>query len=78
VKSLLQRLPEQPSRAGGQDWDERVAREVEHQRRIEAAFDRADSCRAAGDHEQALAWRREADALSGELAPAYAEKGVGA
>jgi hypothetical protein len=44
-------------------WDERVAREVEHQARIEAAFDRADALERLSDFEEALAWRARAEAL---------------
>jgi hypothetical protein len=44
-------------------WDERVAREVEHQARIEAAFDRADAFDRLGHAERALEWRNRADAL---------------
>ena len=32
-----------------QEWDRRVAREVAHQARIEAAFDRADAFARVGD-----------------------------
>jgi hypothetical protein len=52
-------------------WEELVAREVECQARIEAAFDRADACERFGDVEKALEWLDEADALSGGLPPAY-------
>jgi hypothetical protein len=44
-------------------WDERVAREVEHQACIEAAFDRADAFDRLGLAERALEWRNRADAL---------------
>lgn len=71
MKSLVQNLRELPLRADGQDWQERVAREVERQARIEAAFDRADACRLAAHPEQALAWLAQAEALGGELPPAY-------
>jgi hypothetical protein len=53
------------------EWDERVAREVEHQARIEATFDRADECERLGDFEHALVWLYRADALSGGLSPTY-------
>jgi hypothetical protein len=56
------------------EWDERVAREVEHQARIEATFDRADACERLGDFEHALAWLHRADALSGGLSPTYLAK----
>jgi hypothetical protein len=53
------------------EWDERVAREVERQARIEATFDRADACERLGDFEHALEWLHRADALSGGLSPTY-------
>lgn len=53
------------------EWDERVAREVEHQARIEATFDRADACERLGDFEHALVWLHRADAPSGGLSPTY-------
>jgi hypothetical protein len=51
------------------EWDERIAREVERQARIEATFDRADACERWGDFERALEWLHRADALSGGLSP---------
>jgi hypothetical protein len=57
-----------------QAWDQRVAREVEHQARIEAAFDRADAFDRLGDVELALEWLDEAGALSGGLTPTYRAK----
>jgi hypothetical protein len=45
------------------DWDERVAREVEHQARIEAAFDRADVFERLGRPERAQVWTHRAHAL---------------
>jgi hypothetical protein len=59
-----------------QEWDERVAREVEHQARIEIAFDRADTLDRLGDFERALEWLDEADVLSGGLSPTYRAKRV--
>lgn len=56
------------------DWDERVAREAEHQALIEAAFDRVDEYERLGDFENALEWLSRADALSGGLPPAYCAK----
>ena len=56
------------------EWDRRVARESEHQARIEAAFDRADAFDRLGDLELALEWLDEADALSGGLTPSYRAK----
>src|SRR3954451_24021485 len=53
------------------DWDERVAREVQHQEVIEASFDRAEAYARVGDFEQALAWLDRAATLSGGLSPAY-------
>lgn len=52
-------------------WDERVAREVEHQARIEAAFDRADAFRRLGHFAREQHWLDTAERLSGGLAPAY-------
>jgi hypothetical protein len=57
-----------------QEWNARVAREVAHQARIEAAFDRADAFDRLGNLELALEWLDEADALSGGLTPAYRAK----
>jgi hypothetical protein len=57
-----------------QDWEERVAREAEHQAHIEAAFDRADALDRIGDFERALEWLDEADARSGGLSPTYRAK----
>ena len=57
-----------------QEWDRRVAREAEHQARIEAAFDRADAFDRLGDAELALEWLDEAGALSGGLTPTYRAK----
>jgi hypothetical protein len=57
-----------------QEWDRRVAREAEHQARIEAAFDRADAFDRLGDVELALDWLDEAGALSGGLTPTYRAK----
>lgn len=51
------------------EWDQRVAREVKHQARIEATYDRADACERLGDPEHALEWLARADALSGGLSP---------
>ena len=56
------------------EWDERVAREVERQARIEATFDRADACDRRGDFEHALEWLHRADALSGGLSPSHLEQ----
>lgn len=67
------RRPEAGSPSGA-EWDERVAREVEHQARIETAFDRADALERLGYVERALEWLDEADALSGALSPAYRAK----
>jgi hypothetical protein len=53
------------------EWDERVMREVAHQARIEAIFDRADACERLGDFEHALVWLHRADALSGGLSPTH-------
>jgi hypothetical protein len=53
------------------EWDERVMREVAHQARIEAIFDRADACERLGKFEHALVWLHRADALSGGLSPTH-------
>ena len=57
-----------PSRAAD-PWDALVAREVAHQRDIEAAFDRADACERLGDFRLALDWLDRARELSGGLSP---------
>jgi hypothetical protein len=56
------------------EWDRHVAREAEHQARIEDAFDWADAYDRRGDVELALEWLDEAGALSGGLTPAYRAK----
>jgi hypothetical protein len=56
------------------EWDGRVAREVDHQARIETAFDRADAFDLLGDVELALEWLDEGCALSGGLTPTYRAK----
>jgi hypothetical protein len=71
VKLLLKDLSKRSSSLVGAGWDERVAREVAKQGRIEDAFDRAESCHRAGVPEQALVSLEEAEALSGELPPVY-------
>ncbi|MEA2361151.1 MAG: hypothetical protein QOD71_296 [Thermoleophilaceae bacterium] len=53
------------------DWEERVAREVEFQARIEATFDRADAYGRRYDFEHALEWLDRASALTGGLSPTY-------
>jgi hypothetical protein len=55
----------------GPGWDGLVAREVSHQARIEAAFDRMDACARLGDLECALDWLGRAEELGGGLSPAY-------
>jgi anti-sigma regulatory factor (Ser/Thr protein kinase) len=55
----------------GREWDARVAREVSHQARIEAAFDRADECERLGDFRCALEWLGRAEDLCGGLPPEY-------
>jgi hypothetical protein len=71
MKLLPKDRSRRPSSFVGARWDERVAREVAHQGRIERAFDRAESAHRAGAPEQALTSLGEAEALSGELPPAY-------
>jgi hypothetical protein len=58
-----------PSRVDD-SWDGLVAREVERQGAIEAAFDRAEACERLGDPRLALAWLDRARELSGGLSPA--------
>jgi hypothetical protein len=60
-----------PRLPGVSRWDEHVAREVERQARIEAAFDRADACDLFGDSAHALHWLDRAAALAGGLPPGY-------
>ena len=55
----------------GPEWDGLVAREVSHQARIEAAFDRVDACERLGDFGRALAWLERAEELAGGLPPAH-------
>ena len=55
----------------GREWDGRVAREVSHQARIEAAFDRAEGCERLGDFRCALEWLDRAEDLGGGLPPEY-------
>lgn len=55
----------------GREWDERVAREVARQARIEAAFDSVDACERQGDIERALEWLDRAENLAGDLSPQY-------
>jgi hypothetical protein len=55
-------------------WDERVAREAEHQARIEAAFDRSDAFDRLGYPALALEWLDCAEALGGGLPPLYRAK----
>jgi hypothetical protein len=69
-------LPRPSTSSALKGWDQRVAREVQHQARIETAFDRADELDRLGDLEQALECLDEADALSGGLSPAYRAKRV--
>ncbi|MEA2329903.1 MAG: hypothetical protein QOH58_41 [Thermoleophilaceae bacterium] len=52
-------------------WEGRLANEVRAQGQIEAAFDRADASERAGEFEHALEWLDRAEALSGDLSPAY-------
>lgn len=52
-------------------WEEQVAREGQHQERIETAFDRAEAYGQFGDLGHALEWLDRADRLSGGLPQAY-------
>jgi hypothetical protein len=71
VKDFLRRLRKRLARRDSRDLDERVAREAARQRRIEAAFDRADWFYSVGDIEPALEWLQAAEALSGDLPLTY-------
>ncbi len=51
--------------------DARLAREAEHQRRIEAAFDRAEAHALQGEFEKALESLSEAENLAGGLTDHY-------
>jgi hypothetical protein len=53
------------------DWEERVARQVDLQSRIEAAFDKADAYGRVGRFALALEWLDLASTLSGGLPPEY-------
>ncbi len=48
-------------------WDPQIALQMDHQHRIEDAFDRAELCELLGDLELALEWLDLAAALSGGL-----------
>jgi hypothetical protein len=52
-------------------WDDRIAREVQHQEVIEASFDRAEAYGRLGDFEHALEWLDRAAVASGGLPGAY-------
>jgi hypothetical protein len=52
-------------------WKARLAREVEHQTRIETAFDRADLFALRGDFARALESLSEAENLAGGLPDEY-------
>jgi hypothetical protein len=71
VTGTLRSLGQRRASCDIHDWDGRVAREVARQARIEAAFDRADAFYSVGDFEPALEWLQTAEALAGELPPAY-------
>lgn len=64
-RSSLERFPELRS------WNDQIDLEARRQRRIEAAFDRADDYSRRGDDERALDWLDRAAALSGGLSPVY-------
>jgi hypothetical protein len=60
-----------PESTDDREWDERVAREVQHQEVIEASFDRAEAYGRLGDFEHALEWLDRAAVASGGLPEAY-------
>lgn len=66
---ILAAVPE--TSTGDRDWDERVAREAQHQQLIEATFDRAEAYARLGDFEHAVDWLDRAATLTGELPPTY-------
>jgi hypothetical protein len=71
VTGILGSLRQRRASCDIHDWDERVAREAGRQARIETAFDRADAFYSSDDFESALEWLRTAEALAGDLPPAY-------
>ena len=71
MKEPLRRRPRRLACRDPEAWDERVAREVARQGRIEAAFDRADLLYSVGALEPALECLQAAEALSGDLPPTY-------
>jgi tetratricopeptide (TPR) repeat protein len=60
-----------PESADDRRWDDRLAREIQHQEVIEASFDRAEAYGRLGDFEHALEWLDRAAVASGGLPGAY-------
>jgi hypothetical protein len=60
-----------PESTDDRQWDDRVAREVQHQEVIEACFDRAEAYGRLGDFDHALDWLDRAAVAGGGLPTAY-------
>ena len=60
-----------PEATDDRQWDDRLAREIQHQEVIEASFDRAEAYGRLGDFEHALEWLDRAAVASGGLPGAY-------
>jgi tetratricopeptide (TPR) repeat protein len=60
-----------PESTDDRRWDDRLAREIQHQEVIEASFDRAEAYGRLGDFEHALEWLDRAAVASGGLSGAY-------
>ena len=55
-------------------WDPQIVLQMDHQHRIEDAFDRAELCELLGDLELAIEWLDLAAALSGGLSRDFRAK----
>jgi hypothetical protein len=66
---LSSSAPLRPTALGASTWQTQLSRDIEHRKRIEDAFDRAEAYQLMGDVELALAWLDTAGALSGGLPP---------
>jgi len=62
------------SKAPAVAWDPQIALQMDHQHRIEDAFDRAELCELLGDLELAIEWLDLAAALSGGLSRDFRAK----
>ena len=60
-----------PEATDDRQWDDRTAREAQHQEVIDASFDRAEAYGRLGDFEHALEWLDRAAVASGGLPGAY-------